>query len=101
MLITRPRRAFVQSAGRDTIWAKRAETGHAVAQTSPDGHRVMSRAGERTSGHIDGELVLGVAVGVAHRRHLGAHIVTPRRLFIQGGPAGVGRIPAHLKTFRF
>ena len=62
--------------------------------------RVMSRAGDRAGGQIDGEPVFGKAVGVAHRGHLGAHVMTPRRLLIQGGPVRVSRISIHLKIFR-
>jgi len=47
---------------------------------------MLSRAGNGAGGYIDPELVFGIAVGVAHCRHLAAHIVTLRRLRIQGGP---------------
>jgi hypothetical protein len=36
---------------------QRAESGDAVAQASPDGHGVLSRAGNGAGGHIDPELI--------------------------------------------
>ena len=71
-----------------------------MATAIADGHSVMGRAGDGASGQVDAELVLGEAVGVAYRRHLGAHVMAPLGLLVQGGPIGVGRIPVHLNVFR-
>jgi len=65
-----------------------------------DGHGVLCRAGDGAGGQVNAELVLGEAVGVAYRGHLGAHVMAPLGLLVQGGPVGVGRIPVHLKVFR-
>src|SRR6478735_1171318 len=71
-----------------------------MATAIADGHSVMGRAGDGAGGQVDAELVLGEAVGVAYRRHLGAHVMAPLGLLVQGGPVGVGRIPVNLKVFR-
>ena len=71
-----------------------------MAPARADGHGVMGRAGDGAGGQVNAELVFGVAVGVAHRGHFGAHVVAVRRLLIQGGPVGVGPISVHLKVFR-
>src|SRR6476620_4782878 len=71
-----------------------------MATATADGHSVMGRAGDGAGGQVDAELVLGEAVGVAYRRHLGAHVMAPLGLLVQGGPVGVGRIPVNLKVFR-
>src|SRR4029077_9314309 len=65
-----------------------------------DGRGVLCRAGDGAGGQVDAELVLGEAVGVAYRGHLGAHVMAPLGLLVQGGSVGVGRIPVHLKVFR-
>src|SRR6202008_1677671 len=79
---------------------QRTEAGDAVTAAVVDGAGVASRAGDRAGGQVNAELVFGEAVGVAHRGHLGAHVMTPRRLPIQCGPVRVGRITVHLKVFR-
>jgi hypothetical protein len=99
--MTRPPRAFVQAArsGQDPHSApKRAER---VAEAFADGHGVVGRAGDGAGLQVDAELVFGIAMGVAHRGHLGAHVVTPLGLLVQGCPVGVGRITVNLKVFRF
>src|SRR6185295_6174873 len=70
-----------------------------MATAIADGHSVMGRAGDGAGGQVDAELVLGEAVGVAYRRHLGAHVMAPLGLLVQSGPVGVGRIPVNLKVF--
>ena len=70
-----------------------------MATAIADGHSVMGRAGDGAGVQVDAELVLGEAVGVAYRRHLGAHVMAPLGLLVQGGPIGVGRITVNLKSF--
>src|SRR6478672_12920245 len=66
-----------------------------------DAHGVVGRPGDGAGGQVDAELVLGEAVGVAYRRHLGAHVMAPLGLLVQRGPVGVGRVPVNLRVFRF
>src|SRR6516165_6659295 len=79
--------------------AKCTEAGDAVAAAVADGHGVAGRAGDGAGGQVNRELVFGIAVGVAHRGNLGAHVAAPCGLLIQGGSVGVAESPYTSTSF--